>query len=144
MFDVLPIVAYVISNNDDINDTCNGNIIPGLSTTLADSYLADGPCVGINEQNENTESYIGSTHSGEYAFDTLLEISSYSKASENTAKQLSLAIRNVLLSHVSTVYGGVTYNFWFTNPSRTSMYDQSGGWWRHILKTRVIGNFTIT
>jgi hypothetical protein len=137
--DIIPVVAYLLQENDTIRGYVDDQIIPGLRHARADDYL-DGPnstCIGVRELSETVGAYVGSASSGEYRADLLFEIFVLSRESEAYAKKVAKAVRNLMLQHTATTYGGASYRFSVFDATRRAVYDPQGLWWQETLTYRI-------
>lgn len=165
---ILPVIQHVLANYK-VCPTChhlqNTTPCPEDSTSLAgilsvpdradyieigdpgkldDAWLegANQTCVVLNDLSERNTPYIGSSHSGAYAFDIAFEAQVISLKGKAYARDVSQLCLNVLNQFSSVSYGGSTYSMGLYC-GRKPMYLADLGQYREIITVSAQGNYTI-
>jgi hypothetical protein len=136
--DWLPVIAWWLLEDSTISSGTDGQIYPGLSASLADSYLTfpNHTCISITELNENTNWTPGCALHGRIEYDLQLQITTISKDSEAKAKEISKLIRDKFVSDVSMTYAGETRWMRILSVSRHPIFVQELSQYHDILTVR--------
>ena len=142
--DIIPVLAQILSDNDPINAACYGNVTPGYPATLQDSKLtsANPTAVWIRDLDMTESGYLGSTTSGEYAYDILFQVDVMSLTSQAVAESARRLVMSLLKSTSSKSFNNSTFYFDIRLQSRlASRHDDVLSTWVAPVRMRITGGY---
>lgn len=107
----VPVIAFLLSQNDTIRGLVDSQIIPGLRSEPADEYLqkANQTCIGVSEVSEESAGTVGVKVHGRTDFSSVFQLTVISKQSSSYAMQIGKACRNLFTGEIATIYEGENF-----------------------------------
>ena len=122
---LVPVIAYLLNQDTEINNLVNGQIIAGLRAEPADPYLTgvNETCIGVSEVSEISTGTPGCRIHGRIDFIADFQIDVISKRSAAFALQISKLCRDMFVGDLESVFGGENFQLRVMSVSRNSWYD---------------------
>jgi hypothetical protein len=143
---IIPVLQKWLLEDATIGPLCDYQVIAGLNSTLADSYLQSSPyaCIGLHLLSKTSSvACFNQGSNPSLKASLLIEIDAYSKVSEANAQAIAVLVENKLQANMVQTFGGVDYDFMVESVSTTPQYDEELATWREIMTVRGIVYYTV-